>query len=253
MAGALVWSLLAWVLVTDLFRRLDDTLVASAEAVRTVDATLDLADDGLATLSASLDTASAAAGQAAATAATVEEAVTRTADLVGNEIPDGIDSVRAAMPGLIEASAVIDTTLSALSLFGVPYNPPLALDEAFRQLDDRLEPIPGQLRESAEIIAGLVPETDAFGEYALDLSAQMQEMRDTIDEARTVIENRTGSGRFDELLASSSAAVRRSQLIAQVLVVVVAAWTILVSGSLIWVGRALSRLESLAPGVSAPS
>lgn len=247
LAGALVLSVLGWLLVADLFRRLDDTLGATGEALRTVESTLDVADSALETLTVGLDIASAASAQAAASAITVSEAVAETAAIVGNEVPDGIESIRATMPGLIEASAVIDATLSALSLLGVPYNPTVPLDEAFRQLDRQLAPLPRELRENAETISRLVPEAEEFGEHALALGTQMQEMRASVDRARALIADYgDNTSMLDELLTDSGASLRQTRLLAQVLVIVLAGFSVLTTSALIITGRALAGLEVMS-------
>ncbi|HKX74663.1 MAG TPA: hypothetical protein VJR05_04660 [Acidimicrobiia bacterium] len=245
LAGGLLLSVLAWLLVNDLFRRLEQSLLVTSEAVTTVEATLEVADQALGTLTESLEAASAATDQAAASATTVSQAVEETSAILGTEVPAGIDSIRQAMPGLIEAGAVIDTTLSGLAFLGVPYNPEVPLDEAFRQLDAELAPLPQSLRDNAATIAELVPQAEGFRAEALVLSGQVEEMRANTEAARAVIENyRLTADRVEEMVVETSAGLGRSELLARVLVAALFVVSTLTTGSLIVVGRALTSLEA---------
>jgi hypothetical protein len=245
LAGGVLLSVLAWLLVNDLFRRLEQSLLVTSEAVTTVEATLEVADQALGTLTASLEAASAATDQAAASASTVSQAVEETSVILGDEVPAGIESIRQAMPGLIEAGAVIDTTLSGLALLGVPYNPEVPLDEAFRQLDAQLAPLPQSLRDNAATIAGLVPQAEGFRAEALALSGQVEEMRANTEAARAVIDNyRATADRVEQMVVETESGLGRSELLARVLVVALLAVSTLTTGALIVVGRALTSLET---------
>ena len=246
LVGAALITLVAWLFTEDLFTRFGDSLEVTGEALNSVGLTLDVADDALATLTLALDTTAAATGHAAASSETVADAVTQTAVIVGDELPASVEAIRAAMPGLIEASNVIDNTLSGLSLIGVPYNPGVPLDEAFSNLDRQLAPLPDALRQNASVIAGLVPEAEGFHEQTELLTIQVEQMRGSVDEAREIIDQyRTQALRFDSVVEETSEGLDRSTLLARVLVVVAGVSAMVAMSGLILAGRAISALEEL--------
>lgn len=246
LVGAVLITLVAWLLTEDLFHRLGDSLGVTGEALLTVGVTLDVADNALEILTESLDTAAAATGHAAASSQTVAAAVSQTVVIVGEELPMSIEAIRDAMPGLIEASNVIDNTLSGLALLGVPYNPEVPLDQAFAELDRQLAPLPEGLRDNADIIANLIPEADGFYRETVVLTAQVEKMRISVDEARSVIDDyRSQRARLDTVVQETATGLDRSALLARLLVVLGGTLAAIAMGGLILTGRAITSLEKL--------
>ena len=243
---AIVITIVAWLITEDLFHRFGDSLEVTGDALLTVGLTLDVADDALETLNLALDTTATATAHAATSSETVAAAVSRTVVIVGDELPASIEAIRAAMPGLIEASNVIDNTLSGLSLIGVPYNPAVPLDEAFANLDRQLAPLPDGLRENAAVIADLVPEAEGFHEQTAILTNQVEVMQASVDEARAFIDQyRSQAQRFDSVVRETSAGLDRSALLVRLLVVGAGALAVLAMTGLIVVGQAVTALEEL--------
>ena len=246
LVGAAMITVVAWLLTEDLFSRFGDSLEVTGEALHSVGLTLDVADDALGTLTLALDTTATATAHAAASSETVAEAVTSAAAIVGEELPASVEAIRAAMPGLIEASNVIDNTLSGLSLIGVPYNPGVPLDEAFSNLDRQLAPLPDALRQNAAVISALVPEAEGFHDQTELLTTQVELMRGSVDQARDIIDQyRTQALRFDSVVAETSEDLDRSTQLARLLVVMAGASAMVAMCALIVAGRAISALEEL--------
>lgn len=152
------------------------------------------------------------------------------------------------MPGLIEAAAVIDSTLSGLALLGVPYNPAVPLDEGFRSLDEQLATLPQSLRDNAATIGELVPQAEGFRQQAVLLAGQVDKMSETVSEARTVIQQyRSTTDQLDLVIRDATSGLARTELMARVLVLLMAVMVVLAMGGLLIVGRALSELEGPAP------
>jgi hypothetical protein len=232
-----------WFAVSDFFRRIDATLLITSEAMHTVEATLDTADEALATLHSALAVAAEATDQASASTDTVAAAVDEAAGIIGGDLPESVEEIRTAMPGLIDAAAVIDRTLSGLAFFGVPYDPEVPLDEAFRNLDDELAPLPQSLRDNAETIAAVVPQADGFRRQALLLASQVERMSETVLDARSVIRQyRATTDRVDLVVADASNGLAGTELVARVLVLLGAATVSLAMAGLIMTGRALADL-----------
>ncbi len=139
-------------------------------------------DNSLALVSASLDTINDTflltrqlVGQATETLDTVNESATnlsqtinqtrplidQVGDISAGTVPDGIESVQAAIPNIAEVAATIDTTMRLLSDFqvnqrilgvpirfdlGIQYDPSVPFDETILAMGDSLEGLPAQLR-----------------------------------------------------------------------------------------------------------
>lgn len=246
LVGAVVITLVAWILIEDLFDRFSDSLEVTGEALVSVGATLNVADETLETLTASLKTAGTATGHAAASSETISAAVTETVAIVGEDLPASIEAIRDAMPGLIEASNVIDNTLSGLSLIGVPYNPDVPLDEAFAELDRQLAPLPEGLRENAAIIANLIPEADGFFQETMTLTEQIETIRLSVLEARSVIDDyQSQAARLDAVVQDTAAGLDQGAFFSRLLVVLGGALAVIAMSGLIVAGRAITQLEEL--------
>jgi hypothetical protein len=244
-AAAVGLTLAGWIFLNDVFGRLEGAAVITGEAIVTIETTLDIADDALATLTTSLEAAAAATDQASTSSETVSAAIEEAALIIGEDLPATIDAVRAAMPGLIEASAVIDRTLSSLSLIGVPYDPAVPLDKAFITLDEQLSPLPQRLRENAATIGLLVPQAEGFRAQSMVLSAQVENMRTSVGEARTAIRNyRTSTDRVSTAMKTTATGLSRSENVARLLLVVAGIALATTMYGFVLVGRALSQLDS---------
>jgi ABC-type transporter Mla subunit MlaD len=243
LVASLAVSVLAWLLMEDTFSRLESMLSATGEGLEAIDATLDVADQALASLTASLETAAQAAEQASTTSATVAEAVSRTADILDQDLPDSIEAVRATMPGLIEASAVVDRTLSGLALVGVPYDPEVPLDAAFRRLDTQLALLPATFREHGATIQALVPQTESFGRQAASIQEEVGAMQATIDQAALVIARYRRSAETVDLLTTMTG-LETTRLLARLAVGTGALAAASIASGLILAGRWLLALET---------
>ncbi|HEX5671434.1 MAG TPA: hypothetical protein VFY46_01815 [Acidimicrobiia bacterium] len=242
--AALALTVAGWVFLNDVFRRFEGATVITGEAIVTIETTLEIADEALATLTTSLEAASAATDQASTSAETVSAAIEEASLIIGEDLPATIDAIRAAMPGLIEASAVIDRTLSSLAFFGVPYDPEVPLDEAFISLDEQLGPLPERLRENAATIGLLVPQAEGFRSQSRILSTQVENMRNSVSEARAAINTyRDSTDRVSVAMESTTTGLSRSENIARVLLIIAGIALAMTMYGFVLVGRALTQLE----------
>lgn len=129
-----------------------------------------------------VDSIETATRSAARTLESVATVVTDTGDLIETDLADGLESAVGALPGLIDTASVVDTTMRALSIIGVEYDPAVPLDESLRVLEESLEPIPEQLRTQArslgDVESGLVQiSTDAGSLAAVLLEARIEMMQ----------------------------------------------------------------------------
>lgn len=246
LAAAVLITAIGWFIAGNLFTRFDSSLEVTAESLSTVSETLDVAGESLASLGLAFDNVVAASGHASASSATVGLALAQTVDVIGNDLPMSIESIRTAMPGLIEAADVIDATLSGLALIGVPYNPEVPLDEAFADLDRQLEPLPETLRANAGVIAGLIPEAQGFQQQTEELTGQVEEIRANVDAAGRLIDQyRTQAESLDTLVTDTDADLNRSAVLVRLLVLGAGVLAMAAMGGLLVAGKAITALESL--------
>jgi hypothetical protein len=246
LVAAVLITAIGWFIVGDLFTRLDSSLELTAVSLSTVSETLDVAGESLDRLGLAFDNVITASRHASASSATVSEALAQTVAVVGSDLPASVESIRTAMPGLIEAARVIDSTLSALTLIGVPYDPDVPLDEAFADLDRQLEPLPETLRANARVIAGLIPEAQGFQQQTEELTVQVEEIRMSVDAAGRLIDQyRVQAESADSLVSETNADLDRSALLVRLLVVSAGLLAVAAMGGMFVAGKAITALESL--------
>lgn len=207
LVASLVGLVLGWVIVDSVIARLEGpvrisvaTLDAIEETLGVVDSVTSQLQEGLTTAGESLDAASTAAAQSTGS-------LTALADFLDGDLVTNIEAIQGTMPAAIQAAGAIDSTLRALSLLGVDYDPEQPFDEALTAIDAALEGLPGQLSAQAGAVRDLVPSADRFSEDAATIAASMTAMGDdlersgevldsyraTIDEARAIIEDTEAS------------------------------------------------------------
>lgn len=220
LVGSVVLAVIAFLMVSDVYGRLRQSLEITADAVRTVDTTLEVASGALLTLGQTVETVKAATEQAAESSVLVESSVSQAAEVVGIDLPETIDAVRETMPALIEASSLIDTTLRGLALFGVPYDPDVPLGEGFRRLEEELEPLSDTLRQNGAVMERLVPTVSGFRTQTELLATQVDEIGAAVEEAAEVIASyQTQAAAFDEAIQSARDSTTRGSVLMRVLVV----------------------------------
>jgi hypothetical protein len=151
-----------------------------------------------------IDDVESAARSGARTLRTVEDLLTDIADQAAEDVAASIESAVDAMPGIIQTGRVIDRTLSALSLFGVDYDPAVPLDEALESLEQSLAPLPGEIREQVGLLQEAAQDIAALSENSSDLAASLLEIRiDLLEAERLVAEAAVNvdevSGQFSTL------------------------------------------------------
>lgn len=115
------------------------------------------------------------------------DALTSAGELIETDVADSLSSVQEAMPALVDASAVIDSTLRALTLFGVDYNPDVPFDQALVGVQSSLKGLPEEVRRQGSDIAALAPvlestagDTDALVASLIDMSGKLDRVAETL-------------------------------------------------------------------------
>ena len=165
--------------VDDRASALDQTLVASSQALRTADDTVAIVAGIVEQLVGSLDSVEDAAIDAIATIDDAENGLNKLAEISGEDLPRIIDSLKDAMPALIQVADVIDGTLGALSFVGVPY------DESLAGVAESIDDLPDQVRQQAELIRevgqGLGGIADQAGDLIIEVGVAKLQLADGVE------------------------------------------------------------------------
>ena len=181
LVGLVVGQQVIGSLTDEVGRTLDVSRVAIGSVGETVETARVIADSA----SAAVSSASAAAESAALAS---EDAAAALRDLSGfleTSLPSNLDAIRRALPAAISAADGVDTTLGALSLFGVDYAPDEPFADSLRRIEDALIDLPTDLAVQSASIAELVPSADQMaadiGALADDLSQLSMELSGSDD------------------------------------------------------------------------
>lgn len=157
------------------------------------------------------------------TMVSVGDVLDETAALAGGEVADSLESAVGSLPGLVSTGRVLDTTMRALSLIGVDYDPEIPLDEALADLETSLAPIPGQIRDQVDLIESVGEDLDVIADDARALSAVLFESRlDMVDADRALSSALRNAESAVESLETVEADIGSYTALARVLVVAAA-------------------------------
>ncbi len=181
-AAILAWSILGSASMASARSvELADDLLAS------VSGTVVSVEDALLAVAAGLRTTQQSAADASITLTQLSALTSNLGDLVSDDVPGSLDSVRASLAPIEATAGVLDGTMRALSFFGVDYDPETPLDEAIDDLDQRLADIPADLRRQGPLIESAADSLNDFGSDTLVIADDMSRLRrELIDTAATV-------------------------------------------------------------------
>lgn len=171
------------------FETLSDSLDVSAKALDAVDSTVEVVDEAVVVFSETLAGVDGVFSQTEATLDDIAVVMLSTAQLLDAEIPDQVDSIQAAMDGLIDTANIVDGILGALSFVGVDYNPAVPLDEALIDVNSQLGELGESLSSNASDLYSLTisvnrlsDEISLTGDSLSGISSQLEESRQLIDD-----------------------------------------------------------------------
>jgi methyl-accepting chemotaxis protein len=189
-AFGLVVSLLAgvvgWNLISQAERSAGRSVDLSSEALTTLSDTVQTARTVFAGVQDSLATVSTTLGEVTATYRSSDELIRRMTELTGSDLPDSLDEVAAALPGLADVADGVDRALrlAARAPFGIQYDPAVSFGDSVRQLRDTITPIPGQLRSFSGELGTVSASSGGVANGLADLRADLDRVnRDLADAA----------------------------------------------------------------------
>jgi hypothetical protein len=123
------------------------------------------------------------AAETEAAAASLDE----VAGLLNERIPNALAAVESSLPALTETASVIEDTMQALSVFGIPYDPPVPFDEALLDLGNELDGLPEAVAQQGANLDDLVPAIRQTGEDAGELSGHLDAIDLSLGEAQRAV------------------------------------------------------------------
>lgn len=189
LAASLCGLVLGLTLVSTLVSDLGATLEVSRAAMESLDETVSVVEDISSDVATSLDAAAEGAEGASTTVDAAVVALDGLAEFLSTDLPDDLESLHQAMPATIRAAAAVDGAVGAISALGIGDARSPGLEESFRQLDEVLGELPGQLRLQGGHVRSLVTPADALSEDVATMAISLQNLRDDLS-------------RFDELSVS---------------------------------------------------
>lgn len=185
--------------IDELVVSMDNALQLTTDTLNNVESTLVVADQSVADLGATLSTMETAAGNISVSLEESEPLLDDISQVVANDVPASIESIQNAMPTLIEAASVIDSTLGTLSRFeidqtipivnyriqydlGVEYDPEVPFDVAITDLGTSLDGMPETLRNLDTHLDTTKNSLDLMTNDLDQLSTDMAALNETIQE-----------------------------------------------------------------------
>jgi ABC-type transporter Mla subunit MlaD len=144
-------------------------------------------EDALVAVAGGLRTSQQSAADAAITLTQLSALTSNLGELISEDVPGSLDSVRASLAPIEATAGVLDGTLRALSFFGVDYDPETPLDEAIDDLDRRLAEIPTDLRRQGPLIDSAADSLNGFGSDTLVIAGDLSDLRRELIETGNTI------------------------------------------------------------------
>ena len=233
MALVAAWQLLSSFgrSTSETLQLLTTTLSTTVEGATTALETLALAEEGM----SDAETALAAAG------AGLEElggVLTNSASLLGGDVPDTLDAITASFPAMIDTARVIDTTMSALSLLGVDYQPEVPLDQSLQAVAEDLGPLAEDLRAQADPLASAAEQVGVVGQSVDAVGVSVRAVTDQLAGSRELVTDyQQVAGEAEAVVAEVAASFDRQILTARILLIAVGLMAIVMMSVPIILGK----------------
>lgn len=227
-------------LVTDVSRDAETALVLVTDGLEAGQASIELAGTTVTDLESAVGTAVTASDEVADTLANSGQLIGEVARITGEDLPESIEAVDAAMPGLIRVAGLIDNTLRAARFFGADYDPDRPFDEAVADLDASLEGMPDDLRTQATLLADSTEDVAQIASTARVLSSDLGELRAELAATSQILsEYESTAAEATELVAQLSADLDERAVLLRVFVV--AFGLVFAAGQIapLWIGAQL--------------
>jgi CBS domain-containing protein len=168
--------------------RLRTTADASIAALDAADQTIDAASQLSTTVLESLDGLTRVGPGLTTSGEEAAVVIEEVSELTGNQLSRSIAAIESSLPAMIEAAAVMDDTLTALSFVGVGYDPEVPLDDGLRELANGLDGIPEELAAQGDSLGRLSERVGAVTRDLDGVTASIVGTRDDLESATLLLD-----------------------------------------------------------------
>lgn len=193
-------------LVESLTRNLQASVRVSQSAVGAIGETIAVVDEVADGTARSLSSASRSVASVSETVGSAAETLDEVAGFIEEDLPEDLETIRAAFPAAIQAASTMDTAMRALSLVGVDYDPEQPFGESLREIESALAELPTELRSQSEAMRILIPAADGLAEESLGLEADLEELSSSMDEFQRLTED------YQAILAETEVTIEETRV-----------------------------------------
>jgi len=191
-------AILAWSMLGSAATASSRSVELANDVLESVGGTVVSVEEALLAVADGLRTTQQSAADASITLTQLSALTSNLGDLVSEDVPGSLDSVRASLAPIEATAGVLDGTLRALSFFGVDYDPETPLDEAIDDLDRRLADIPADLRRQGPLIESAADSLNDFGSDTLVIAGDLSDLR------RSLIQTAATVGAYDVTITEAA-------------------------------------------------
>ena len=222
---------------------LGSTVSVSRSALEAINETIEVVDMVAADTALSLESAAGSVDSASATIEGAISSIEQMADFLDEGLPETIESIQTAMPAAIQTANAIDATLSALSLFGVDYDPGESFGQSLARVNTALALLPIELRAQSESLRLMIPSAEDLAAETADLSTSVTELSNRLAGFTALTESyQTTLAEAEAAIEQTDASVETSLWLIRALIAVMALAGVLVGVGLLAIGRSLDDL-----------
>lgn len=185
--GSAVGVVVGWVLIGSVSTSVGETVGVTRRVLTSVGETTEVVDSVFDDVADSLRGVQTTLGETSLTLTRASAVTSNLVEVVTEDVPASVDSVRDALPALIDTARVIDRTMSGLAFFGVAYDPAVPLDESLIEIDTRLAEIPELLGAQRTTLEGVAADLGGFSSSTIEIAEDLGAIRVRLSEASTVL------------------------------------------------------------------
>ena len=185
--GSIVGVVVGWMLIGSASTSVGETITVSRRVLTNVGETAEVIDSVFDDVAASLRGVQTTLGETSLTLTRASVVTSNLVEVVTEDVPASVDSVRAALPGLIDTARVIDRAMSGLAFFGVDYDPAVPLDESLIEIEARLAEIPELLSAQQTALQGVADDLGGFSSSTVEIAEDLGAIRVRLSGASAVL------------------------------------------------------------------
>lgn len=189
---------------TDFVTRLAAATAVVSETSDVIEETIDTADAVIASVSSGLVGADTIVADIAESTDRTAAVIDDASQLLMTDVADSVEAVEASLPALIGAGRVIDDTLSALAIFGVPYDSEVPFADALVDIDRSLEGLAEELRAQGADLGAIAEPVRSAGVETARLATTLSDIQIALADARLQLADyRTSATELNEVAAGT--------------------------------------------------